>query len=91
VNETNAGNVFTTGSAPVPFLPSTAFDDRFGSWTIPAAGGQQPQPTKPIGVFADEPSYFIPPPIFGVYGAINPHSDSEEWFSRWIRPLLPPE
>ncbi|WP_042336808.1 hypothetical protein [Bradyrhizobium sp. DOA9] len=91
VNETNAGNVFTTGTAPVPYLPTTPFDDRFGNWTIPAARGQTPQPSKPIGVFADEPSYRIPPPIFGVDGSVNPHSDSEEWFSRWIRPLLPPE
>lgn len=88
VNETNAGNVFTTGSAPVPHLPSTVFDERFGSWTAPGAGGQQPQPSKPVGVFADEPSYLIPPPIFGVDGPVNPNSDGEEWFSRWIRPLL---
>ncbi|MFK4485311.1 hypothetical protein ABIA45_000389 [Bradyrhizobium sp. USDA 336] len=88
VNETNAGNVFTTGSAPVPHLPFTEFDGRFGSWTVPTAGGQQPQPSKPIGVFADEPSYLIPPPIFGVDGPVNPQTDSEEWFSRWIRPLL---
>ncbi|ULK99373.1 AHH domain-containing protein [Bradyrhizobium sp. I71] len=88
VNETNAGNVFTSGSAPVPYLPSTEFDERFGSWTVPAAGSQQPQPSKPIGVFADEPSYLIPPPIFGVDGPVNPQTDSEEWFSRWIRPLL---
>lgn len=89
VNEANAGSVFTTGSAPVPYLPSTEFDERFGSWT--AAGGQQPQPSKPISVFADEPSYLIPPPIFGVDGPGNPHNDGEEWFSRWIRPLLRPE
>lgn len=88
VNETNAGSAFTTGTAPVPYLPSTAFDERFGSWTAPTAGGQQPQPSRPIGVFADEPSYLIPPPIFGVNGPVNPHTDSEEWFSRWIRPLL---
>lgn len=87
VNETNAGNVFTTGSAPVPYLPSTALDERFGSWTVPAAGGE-PQPSKPIGVFADEPSYLIPPPIFGVDGPVKPRNDSEEWFSRWIKPLL---
>ncbi|MBR1167304.1 AHH domain-containing protein [Bradyrhizobium liaoningense] len=91
VNETNAGNVFTTGTAPVPYLPSTEFDGRFGFWTAPTAGGQQPQPSKPIGVFADEPSYLIPPPIFGVDGSVNPRNDGEEWFSRWIRPLLPPE
>lgn len=88
VNETNAGNVFTTGSPPVPYLPFTAFDERFGSWAAPGAGGQQPQPSRPIGVFADEPSYLIPPPIFGVNGPVNPQTDSEEWFSRWIRPLL---
>ncbi|RQH10417.1 AHH domain-containing protein [Bradyrhizobium sp. RP6] len=88
VNETNAGNVFTTGSAPVPYLPSTEFNARFGSWIVPAAGGQQPQPSNPIGVLADEPSYLIPPPIFGVDGPVNPHNDGEEWFSRWIRPLL---
>ncbi|MGY3145345.1 hypothetical protein ACVWYQ_002344 [Bradyrhizobium sp. USDA 3397] len=88
VNEANAGNVFTTGSAPVPYLPFTEFDGRFGSWTVPTAGGQQPQPSKPIGVFADEPSYLIPPPIFGVDGPVNPQTDSEEWFSRWIRSLL---
>ena len=88
VNETNAGNVFTMGSPPVPYLPSTAFDERFGSWAAPTAGGQQSQPSKPIGVFADEPSYLIPPPIFGVNSPVNPQTDSEEWFSRWIRPLL---
>lgn len=87
VNETNAGSAFTTGTAPVPYLPSTAFDERFGSWTAPGAGGQPPQPSSPIGVFADEPSYLIPPPIFGVNGPVNPQTDSEEWFSRWIRPL----
>ncbi|MCA1375290.1 MULTISPECIES: hypothetical protein [unclassified Bradyrhizobium] len=91
VNETNAGNVFISGSAPVPYLPSTAFDDRYGNWTIPAARGQQPQPSKPIGVFADEPSYLIPPQIFGVDGSLHPRDDGEEWFSRWIRPLLPPQ
>lgn len=91
VNETNAGNVFTSGSAPVPHLPSTEFNERFGSWTVPPAGGQHPQPGKPIGIFADEPSYLIPPPIFGVDGPGNPHNDGEEWFSRWIRPLLRPE
>ncbi|PJG54225.1 hypothetical protein CVM73_15525 [Bradyrhizobium forestalis] len=88
VNEANAGSVFTSGSAPVPYLPSTEFNERFGSWTVPAADGQHPQPSKPIGTFADEPSYLIPPPIFGVDGPGNPHKDGEEWFARWIRPLL---
>lgn len=89
VNESNAGSVFTSGSAPVPhLLPSTQFNERFGNWTVPTTGSAQPQPSKPIGLFADEPSYVIPPPIFGVDGPGNPHSDAEEWFSRWIRPLL---
>lgn len=88
VNESNAGSVFWSGSAPVPYLPPTEFNERFGSWTVPTAGGQPPQPSKPVGTFADEPSYLIPPPIFGVDGSGDPHNDAEEWFSRWIRPLL---
>lgn len=92
VNESNAGSVFTSGSAPVPYLPSTEFNERFGSWTVPTADGRSQQTSKPIGAFADEPSYLIPPPIFGVDGlGSNPHNDAEEWFSRWIRPLLGPE
>lgn len=91
VNEANAGSVFSSGSAPVPYLPPTEFNERFGSWTVPSADGQHPQPSKPIGTFADEPSYLIPPPIFGVDGPGNLHNDGEEWFSRWIRPLLRPE
>lgn len=88
VNSSNAGSVFTSGSAPVPHLPSTEFNDRFGNWTVPTAGGQPPQPSKSIGTFADEPSYLIPPPIFGVDASGNPHNSAEEWFSRWIRPFL---
>lgn len=90
VNESNAGSVFTSGSAPVPYLPSTEFNERFGNWTLPTANSGQPQPSKPIGAFADEPSYLIPPPIFGLDGPGNPSNDAEEWFSRWIRPLLRP-
>ncbi|WP_372703293.1 hypothetical protein [Bradyrhizobium sp. Bra64] len=88
VNESNAGSAFTSGSAPVPYLPSAEFNDRFGNWTMPTADGRQPEPSRPIGPFANEPSYLIPPPIFGVDGAGSPHNDAEEWFSRWIRPLL---
>lgn len=91
VNESNAGSVFTSGSAPVPHLPSTAFNERFGSWTAPIAAGNQPPASKSIGAFADEPSYLIPPPIFGVEGTSNPRNDAEEWFSRWIRPFIHPE
>lgn len=91
VNESNAGSVFTSGSAPVPYLPSTEFNERYGSWAVPTAHSGQLQLSKPIGTFADEPSYLIPPPIFGVDGPGNRHNDAEEWFSRWIRPLLPPE
>ncbi|MCP3367841.1 hypothetical protein [Bradyrhizobium cajani] len=85
VNASNASNVFTSGTAPVPYLPST---DRFGNWIVPTTDGRPPPTSKPIGAFADEPSYLIPPPIFGVDGAGNPHNDAEEWFSRWIRPLI---
>ncbi|MET4040400.1 AHH domain-containing protein [Bradyrhizobium sp. RT6a] len=91
VNESNAGSVFTSGSAPVPYLPSTEFNDRFGNWTMPTADGRPLRPSIPIGPFANEPSYFIPPPIFGVDGAGSPHNDAEEWYARWIRPLLRPE
>lgn len=90
-NESNAGSVFTSGTAPVPYLPSAEFEERFGNWTTPTAGGRQSLSGKPIGTFADEPSYRIPPPIFGVDGSGNPHNEAEEWFSRWIRPLLGPE
>ncbi|MGT2501665.1 hypothetical protein ACVOMS_14015 [Bradyrhizobium guangxiense] len=90
-NEPNAGSVFTSGSAPAPYLPSTEFNERFGNWTVSTANSGQPQSSKPIGVFADEPSYLIPPPIFGVDGSRNSSKDAEEWFSRWIRPLLPPQ
>ncbi|WP_143278705.1 hypothetical protein [Bradyrhizobium sp. Y36] len=75
----------------MPHLPSTEFNDRFGNWTLPTANSDQPQPSKPIGAFADEPSYLIPPPIFGVNVPGNPSNGAEEWFSRWIRPLLRPD
>lgn len=91
VNETNARNVFSSGSTPIPYLPSTEFNERFGSWTLPTAEGRSTQTSRPIGVFADEPSYLIPPPIFGVDNSGNPHNDAEEWFSRWIRPMLRPD
>ncbi|EJN15806.1 hypothetical protein PMI42_00571 [Bradyrhizobium sp. YR681] len=91
LNTSNAGSVFTSGSAPVPYLPSTEFNDRFGNWITSTASGWPSQASKPIGPLGDEPSYIIPPPIFGVDGTGNPRNDGEEWFSRWIRPLLPPE
>lgn len=88
VNEANAASVFSSGSEPVPYLPSPEFNDRFGNWTVPSADGRPAQTSRPIGVFADEPSYLIPPPIFGVESSGNAHNDAEEWFSRWIRPML---
>ncbi|QIO32673.1 AHH domain-containing protein [Bradyrhizobium sp. 1(2017)] len=91
VNASNAGSVFTSGSEPVPYLPSTEFNERFGSWTVPTADGRPTPASKPIAAFGDEPSYLIPPPIFGVESTGNPHKDAEEWFSRWIRPLIRPE
>ncbi|XUJ35004.1 hypothetical protein ACQ5SK_03905 [Bradyrhizobium japonicum] len=65
VNATNASSVFTSGSAPVPYLPSTEFNDRFGSWSMPTGEGRAQQANMPIGAFAEEPPYIIPPPIFG--------------------------
>lgn len=88
VNASNAGTVFTSGSAPVPYLPPTEFNDRFGNWTVPTVDGRSRQTSGPIGVLANEPSYVIPPPIFGVDDPGNPRNDADEWFSRWIRPLL---
>lgn len=89
-NASNAGSVFESGSAPVPYLTPMEFNDRFGRWSMPIGESQQ-QARKPIGAFADEPSYMIPPPIFGVDGTAKPRSDADEWFSRWIGPLLPPQ
>lgn len=91
VNTSNAGSVFDSGSAPVPYLPSPEFNDRFGNWHIPTGASGPQRPSMPIGVFKDEPSYVIPPPIFGAEDAGAPRSDTEEWFSRWIRPFLRPE
>jgi len=91
VNGSNAGSVFASGSTPIPYLPPAEFNDRFGSWSAPIGEGPQQQASKPIGVFADEPSYLIPPPIFGMDDPGNPRNDAEEWFSRWIGPLLRPE
>jgi hypothetical protein len=90
-NASNAGSVFTSGSAPVPYLPSQEFNDRFGSWSMPNAASLPQQASKPIGAFGNDPSYSIPPPIFGSDDPRNPRNDAEEWFSRWIRPHLPPE
>lgn len=91
VNEANAASVFSSGSAPVPYLPSTDVNDRFGNWIVPTADGRSRQTSRPIGALANEPSYVIPPPIFGVNDLGNPRNDADEWFSRWIRPLLRPE
>ena len=87
VNATNASSVFTSGSAPVPYLPSSEFNDRFGSWSMLTREGG-PEASKPIGAFADEPSYFVPPPIFGADDSGSPRNDAEAWFSRWIQPFL---
>lgn len=86
VNASNAGSVFESGSAPVPYLPFPKFDDRFGNWKVEEK--QPRQVSSPVGTFADEPGYVIPPPIWGVEASANPRNDAEEWFSRWIQPLL---
>lgn len=83
-NASNAGSVFESGSAPVPYLPSPEFNDRFGNWRVDERRPQQV--SSPV--FADEPGYVIPPPIWGLEASANPRNDAEEWFSRWIQPLL---
>lgn len=88
VNASNAGSVFSSGSSPVPYLPSPEFNDRFGNWSMPTGEGGPQQTSRPVGAFADEPSYIIPPPIWGLEGSGSPRNDAEEWFSRWIQPLL---
>ncbi len=86
VNASNADSVFASGSAPVPYLASPEFDNRFGNWQ--EEGKRPRQVSGPVGSFADEPSYAIPPPIWGLGASANSRGDSEEWFSRWIQPLL---
>ncbi|WP_271617453.1 AHH domain-containing protein [Bradyrhizobium sp. CCBAU 51745] len=86
VNASNAGSAFESRSAPVPYLPSPEFDDRFGNWQL--EGKRPQQVSSPVNTFADEPSYAIPPPIWGLDTPANLRNDSEEWFSRWIQPLL---
>lgn len=86
VNTPSAGSVFESGSAPVPYLPSPEFSDRFGNWRD--EGRRPRQVSGPVGAFADEPGYVIPPPIWGSEASANPRNDAEEWFSRWIQPLL---
>ncbi len=90
-NASNAGSVFASGDTPIPHLPSTKFDDRFGNWNVQGNGVQSGQTSKPTGGFSGEPSYVIPPPIFGVEGSASPIRDAELWFSRWIKPNLGPE
>lgn len=87
VNESNAGSVFASGASPVPYVLSPDLNDRFGNWSMPA-GGQSSSASRPIGAFADEPSYVVPPTIWGVGDPAHPRNDASEWFSRWIQPLL---
>lgn len=86
VNASNAGSVFESGSAPVPYLASPEFDNRFGNWQ--EQGKRPQQVSSPVGTFADGPSFVIPPPIWGLGASPSPGNDAEEWFSRWIQPLL---
>lgn len=84
VSASNAGSVFESGSAPVPYLSSPGFDVPFGNW--PGRGSRQA--SSPVGAFADEPGYAIQPPIWGLDAASNQPNDAEQWFARWIQPLL---
>lgn len=86
VNASNAGSVFESGSLPVPYLPSPEFNDRFGNWRM--GEGRPQQASSPVGTFAGEPDYVVPPPIWGLEASANPGNDAGQWFSRWIQPLL---
>ncbi|MGY8683074.1 AHH domain-containing protein [Bradyrhizobium sp. UFLA05-153] len=86
VNASNSANAFKSGTSPVPYLPSE-FNDRFGNWSMPP-DRQSSQASRPVGTFADEPSYSILPPIWGLEDPRVAQNDTEEWLSRWIRPLL---
>lgn len=88
VNASNSANAFTSGAPPVPYLPSSEFDRRFGNWSASPRGGPSQQASRPVGLFADEPSYLIPPPIWGLEDQSKPRNDAGDWFSRWIEPLL---
>lgn len=54
------------------------------------ASGNAPASTND-GVFASDPSYSIPPPIWGFENRNGSRNEAEEWFARWIRPLLQQE
>ncbi|WP_315806716.1 MULTISPECIES: hypothetical protein [unclassified Bradyrhizobium] len=100
----SGASVFDTGTSAVPFAPDSAqspppsasFDQRFGGWAAPpqaapvvpaqmqrglnssvgseAASGGRPLPVYPA------------PPMFGGYDPST--SSGDDWFSRWIKPLM---
>lgn len=80
--------------APPPFMPPAAngLDDRFGHWIDTANGSGEPQrASRPVGVFFGEPNptYSVQPPIWGLPSQHQARPDGgEDWFSRWIRPLV---
>jgi hypothetical protein len=40
------------------------------------------------GMFANEPSHSIQLPIWGFENRGDGRNEAEQWFARWIRPLL---
>ncbi|MGY8666474.1 hypothetical protein Q3C01_29550 [Bradyrhizobium sp. UFLA05-109] len=88
VNASNSANAFASGTSPIQYLPSSEFNDRFGNWSLPPGDRQSPQASRPVGAFAHDPVYSIQPPIWGLEDPRGPQNDAEEWFSRWIRPLM---
>ncbi|MBR0756567.1 AHH domain-containing protein [Bradyrhizobium jicamae] len=87
-NPPASANAFVSGTSPIPYLSSSEFNDRFGDWSATPGGPRLSQASRPVSPFAGEPTYSIPPPIWGGEHPGDPQSDAEEWFSRWIRPLL---
>jgi hypothetical protein len=81
-------------TSPLPFVPPAAdgFDDRFGRWINSADGSRErQQPSRPVGILSGDPNpiYSVQPPIWGSSGQQGGRpDDGEDWFSRWIRPLM---
>lgn len=89
VNSSSSDGAFASGSTPVSYLPSSKFDQRFANGGMPPVDRPSPPANRPSGALVNEPSYFIPPPIWGLEdNGGTRRNDADEWFSRWVLPLL---
>jgi len=86
----NVTDAFASGDSPVPYLPLSEFNGRSGQWSV-RSNDRGAQVSRPIGVFAGEPSHSIPPPIWGTEDQANAgRHDDQAWFARWIEPFMLP-